>query len=59
MIDPDRPLPDAPELMAKVLPAGGPLVGSAVVCPRCEWRFEGGRPTRCPEDRDACPYRAN
>lgn len=60
MIDPDRPLDPEPRLLTKVLTGGRPILRSrAVVCPRCNWRFEQGRPTRCAEDRDQCPYRAN
>ena len=55
MMDPDRPQAQEPELLAKVLPAGGPLVSTTWTCPTCGITVFGAPPSICLDDRPGCP----
>ena len=46
MIDPDLPLLPEPEVLNKVLPAGGPIAG-AWACPTCGHVYLQGCPPKC------------
>lgn len=56
VIDPDN-LPDRPEVLAKVLPAGEPLAVTCWTCPTCGKTKRGGPPPVCFEApaRETCP----
>lgn len=43
----DRPLPPEPEMLNKVLPAGGPMVSTWWACPVCAVSKKGAPPASC------------
>lgn len=59
MIDPDRLQPEQPELLAKVLPAGEPLVSTHWTCPACSLSVRGCPPRACMSDNPECPIGGN
>lgn len=58
MIDPDRPQAEPP-VLAKVFPAGEPLVATYWTCPVCGHSRRGGPPPVCVDDRPVCPVGAD